>query len=70
MKRKNAKNDKLPMNFIVRIYRFHGEGPEGMAGLVETVGNGVERRFTGIEELWEILASSGKKPGRRKYSLS
>jgi hypothetical protein len=55
MKRKNTKYDRLPMSFIVRIYRFTGEGPEGMVGVVETVGNEGEMGFTGIEELWEIL---------------
>ena len=43
------------MSFIVRVYRFSGEEPEGMVGVVETVGTGEERGFTGIEELWEIL---------------
>ena len=55
MKRNNAKTDNLPMSFIVRIYRFTGDGPGGMEGVVETVANGEERGFTGIEELWEIL---------------
>jgi hypothetical protein len=61
MKRKDAKNWKLPMNFIVRIYRFSGDGPEGMVGVVETVENGDEKGFTGIRELGEILAAAGKR---------
>ena len=66
MKRKNAKNDKLQLSFIVRIYRFTGDGPEGIIGVVESVGAGEERGFTGIEELWEILASAGKRGKGRK----
>jgi len=61
MKRNKDKNQKLPMSFIVRIYRFTGEGTDGMAGVVEAVGDGEERGFTGIEELWEILVSAGKR---------
>jgi hypothetical protein len=60
MKRKSAKNQKLPISFIVRVYRFTGDGPEGMVGVVESVGDGEERGFTGIEELWAILHKSGK----------
>jgi hypothetical protein len=66
MKMKSTKNHKLPMSFIVRVYRFVGEGPEGIVGVVETVGDGEERGFTGIEELWEILASAGKRGKGRK----
>jgi hypothetical protein len=66
MKMKSTKNQKLPMSFIVRVYRFVGEGPEGIVGVVETVGDGGERGFTGIEELWEILASAGKRGKGRK----
>jgi len=61
MKRKNAKNNNLPMSFIIRIYRFTGEGPEGIVGVVETVGNGEEKGFTGMEELWDILKKDVKQ---------
>jgi hypothetical protein len=61
MKSKNTNILKLPLSFIVRVYRFNGEESEEMVGIVETVGNGEERGFTGIEELWDILASAGKR---------
>jgi hypothetical protein len=66
MKRKDAKSRKLPMSFIVRIYRFSEDGPEGMVGVVETVANGKEKQFTGIRELGEILAGAGKSDKRMK----
>lgn len=47
------------MSFIVRIYRFTEEGPQGMVGVVEIVGSDEERGFTGIQELGEILANIG-----------
>ena len=61
MKREDARSPKLPMNFIVRIYRITGDGPESMVGIVETVANGEEKGFTGIRELGEILAGAGKR---------
>jgi hypothetical protein len=61
MKRRNAKSRKLPMSFIVRIYRFSEDGPAGIVGVVETVGKQEEKAFTGIQELGEILAGAGKK---------
>ena len=64
MKKKDAKSRKLPMSFIVRIYRFTEDGPEGMVGVVETVPNGEEKQFTGIQELGEILAGAGKRNKR------
>jgi len=48
------------MSFIVRIYRFTGDDPEGIVGVVETVANSEEKQFTGIQELGEILAGAGK----------
>jgi hypothetical protein len=63
MKGKNMKCRKLPMSFIVRIYRFTEDGPEGMVGVVETVGNGEERGFNGIQELGEILSGAEKYRG-------
>jgi hypothetical protein len=64
MKGKDAKSRKLPKSFIVRIYRFTEDGPEGMVGVVETVANGEEKQFTGIQELGEILADAGKRNKR------
>lgn len=52
------------MSFIVRIYRFTEDGPEGMVGVVETVGKREEKTFTGIQELGEILADAGKRNKR------
>lgn len=52
------------MSFIIRIYRFTGDGPEGMVGVVETVANSEEKQFTGIQELGEILADAGKRNKR------
>lgn len=54
------------MSFIVRIYRFTDDGPEGMVGVVETVANGEEKQFTGIQELGRILAGVGKRNKRKK----
>jgi hypothetical protein len=66
MNSKNSKSRKLPLSFIVRIYRFTDGGPEGMVGVVETVENGEEKQFTGIRELGEILAVASKKYKRIK----
>lgn len=66
MKRKNAKSRKLPLSFIVRIYRFTEDGPEGMVGVVETVANGEEKQFNGMRELGQILAGAGKRHKRIK----
>ena len=66
MKRKDAKSRKLPMSFIVRIYRFIEDGPEGMVGVVETVPNGEEKQFTGIQELGKIIAGAGKRNKRMR----
>jgi len=54
------------MSFIVRIYRFNEDGPKGMVGVVETVPNGEEKQFTGIHELGEILAGTGRRNKRAK----
>lgn len=64
MKIEDPKCRKLPMSFIVRIYRFTEDWPEGMVGVVETVANGEEKQFTGIRELGEILAGAGKRSKR------
>jgi hypothetical protein len=37
MKRNKEKDDKLQLSFIVRFYRFVGNGPVGIVGVVETV---------------------------------
>jgi hypothetical protein len=66
MKKKSDKYDKLPVSFIVRIYRLSGEGPEGMAGVVEAVEEGEEEGFIGIRELVAIIGGElgmQKKPG-------
>jgi hypothetical protein len=62
MKRDSAKIQDLSKSFIVRVYRINGEGSDGLVGVVETVTRG----FTGFEELWEILASAGKRGKGRK----
>jgi hypothetical protein len=64
MKKKDAKSQNFPISFIVRIYRFTEDGPEGMVGIVETVANGKGKRFTGIQELGEILIGADKKSQR------
>jgi hypothetical protein len=64
MKIEDPNNRKLPMSFIVRIYRYTQDGPEGMVGVVETVANGEEKQFTGIRELGEILAGAGRRAKR------
>ncbi len=52
------------MSFIVRIYRFTQDGPEGMVGVVETVANNEAKQFAGIRELGEILACAGNRSKR------
>jgi hypothetical protein len=64
MKKKDAKSQNFPISFIVRIYRFTEDGPEGMVGVVETVANGKGKRFTGIQELGESLAGTSKRNKR------
>ena len=66
MKRKSARNHDLPMSYIVRVYRFLDEEPAGIVGIVEAVGEGEEKGFNGMEELWEILASASKRGKGRK----
>ena len=61
MNGKNQKNRTLPMSFIVRIYRFIEDGPQGMVGVVETVANSEEKQFTGIKELGDILAGAHER---------
>jgi hypothetical protein len=55
MKRNKEINDKLPVTFIVRIYRFPSDTQQEMIGVVETVGNEGEKGFSGIDDLWTIL---------------
>jgi hypothetical protein len=47
--------------FIVRIYRREENDPQGVCGLVETVGRGDKKSFAGSEELWNIISSNSKK---------
>jgi hypothetical protein len=66
MKSNRVKNDKLPKSFIVRIYRFAKDRPEGTVGVVETVGVDGEKGFTGIDELWAILKGGGSISGETR----
>jgi hypothetical protein len=54
-----------PERYIVHIYRREGSGKAmRVAGLLEKVGSGPQRRFTSGTELWNLLNSS-TKPSRR-----
>ncbi len=48
--------------YIVRIYRREKNDPQGVWGLVETVGREDKRSFAGSEELWNIISNNKKKP--------
>jgi hypothetical protein len=48
-------------SYIIRIYRYEKDNPDGLVGLVEEVGIGRRRGFTSIEELWKILNSARKR---------
>ena len=51
-------------SYVIRIYRRPAGGGHGLVGLVEAEGIGGQRRFSTVEELWEILAEySSDTPG-------
>ncbi len=49
-----------PKTYIVRVYRFAGNNPHRLVGVVEEVGRKEKRAFTGYQELWEILNAAGR----------
>lgn len=66
MKRNKDIHDKLPLSFIVRIYRFPGDAQKDLVGVVEAVGVDGEKGFTGIDELWAILKGGGSISGKTR----
>ncbi len=62
-----------PERYIVHIYRRQGSGKAmRVAGLLEKIGNGPQRRFSNGTQLWALLnespRQSQKNGGRRSKS--
>ena len=60
------KRDRKPAvaeSFIVRIYRRDLDNPEGMVGLVETVGSDQVKKFSSGRELLRLI---GRRDGGRR----
>lgn len=56
---------KRPERYIVHIYRREGSGKAmRVAGLVEKVGNGSQRRFSSEAELWALLNKAPRRSRR------
>ena len=49
-------------NYILRIYRYENKRPDKIVGIVEEVGAKDKRAFTNMDELWQILSHTVKKP--------
>jgi hypothetical protein len=49
-----------PKTYIVRVYRFAGDNPRRLVGVVEQIGRKGKKAFTGYQELWEILNATGR----------
>jgi hypothetical protein len=55
-------------NYIVRVYRFEKNKPEGLVGVVEEAGmKGGRKAFSNLSELWDILSSSKSVKNREKH---
>jgi hypothetical protein len=55
--------------YVIRIYRRKGQGGRDLAGVVEAIGIPGRKAFTGIDELWDILAAT-KGKGREEGQYS
>lgn len=51
--------------YVVRVYRRTESDPQHVVGLIEIVQDGQQRRFSSMEELWEILTAEGHEPRLR-----
>lgn len=49
-------------NYILRIYRYENKRPDKLVGIVEEVGAEDKRAFTNMDELWQILSHTIKRP--------
>ena len=52
-------------SYVVQIYRRDAVDPDRLTGTVERIGNGQQRAFTSMTELWAYLAA---EPPRRRQS--
>jgi len=48
----------LPVDYIVRIYRYEKNNPRRLVGTVEEVGVDEKKAFLNLDELWKILNRS------------
>lgn len=53
--------------FVVRIYRYHADTPDGFVGVVDLIGAETRRAFSCFEELMAILQDIDQTP--RKTTL-
>jgi hypothetical protein len=49
-------------NYILRIYRYENKRPDKLVGIVEEVGAEGKKAFTNMDELWEIVSHTVKRP--------
>ena len=47
----------IPVDYIVRIYRYQKDNPRKLVGTVEEVGAEGKKAFISFDELWKILNS-------------
>lgn len=60
-----------PERYIVHIYRREGSGKAmRVAGLLEKIGNGPQRRFSNGTQLWALLNESPTGPRRNEVRRS
>lgn len=52
-------------SYVVQIYRRDAVDPHRLTGTVERIGNGRQRAFTSMTELWAYLAA---EPTHRRKS--
>ena len=52
-------------SYVVQIYRRDAVDPSHLTGTVERIGNGQERSFNSMAELWAFLATKPPAPRRR-----
>ena len=56
-------------SYIIRIYRQEKEQPRSVIGTAERVGDEGKRPFKNVDELWEILNATGRKPKRKNKGI-
>ena len=52
-------------SYVVQIYRRDAVDPSRLTGTVERIGNGQERAFNSMAELWAFLAAEPSTHRRR-----